>query len=96
MQCVYFTRHDPERAVLVVTVDECRHLMARHGTGTTTDPYVKVQLLPGRQQRGKTRVMRNTLSPVFNEEFTFYGLQPNQVQVKALSRNIMIQGVRRN
>lgn len=78
---IYFSiRHDPERAVLVVTVDECRHLVARHGTGTTTDPYVKVQLLPGRQQRGKTRVMRNTLSPVFNEEFTFYGLQPNQVQ----------------
>ncbi len=47
----------------------------------TCDPYVKLQLLPDKQQRVKTRVLRHTRQPIYEEEFTFYGLQPNQIQV---------------
>lgn len=38
-----------------------------------TDPYVKVSLLQGtkRVKKRKTGVHRNTISPVFNEAFTF-------------------------
>ncbi|XP_055606578.1 synaptotagmin-4-like isoform X2 [Uranotaenia lowii] len=39
-----------------------------------TDPYVKLQLLPDKQHKVKTRVVRNTRNPVYDEDFTFYGL----------------------
>lgn len=44
------------------------------------DPYVKLQLLPEKHHRAKTRVLRHTSSPVYNEEFTFFGLNYNQLQ----------------
>jgi len=48
------------------------------------DPYVKLQLLPEKQHKVKTRVVRNTLSPHYDEEFTFYGLNFNQLQSTTL------------
>jgi len=48
------------------------------------DPYVKLQLLPEKQHKVKTRVVRNTLSPNYDEEFTFYGLNFNQLQSTTL------------
>jgi len=54
-------------------------------TGTTLlDPYVKLQLLPEKQHKVKTRVVRNTLNPQYDEEFTFYGLTYNQLQTTTL------------
>ena len=47
-----------------------------------SDPYVKLQLLPEKQHKVKTRVMRRTLNPVYDEDFTFYGVHFNQLQVK--------------
>ncbi|XP_029727856.1 synaptotagmin-4 isoform X1 [Aedes albopictus] len=41
---------------------------------SATDPYVKLQLLPDKQHKVKTRVVRNTRNPVYDEDFTFYGL----------------------
>lgn len=48
------------------------------------DPYVKLQLLPEKQHKVKTRVVRNTLNPAYEEEFTFYGLNYNQLQSTTL------------
>ena len=48
---------------------------------TFSDPYVKLQLLPEKQHKVKTRVMRRTLNPVYDEDFTFYGVQFNQLPV---------------
>lgn len=39
--------------------------------GGTSDPYVKVYLLPDKKKKYETKVHRKTLSPVFNETFTF-------------------------
>ena len=47
-----------------------------------SDPYVKLQLLPEKQHKVKTRVMRRTLNPVYDEDFTFYGIHFNQLPVK--------------
>ncbi|KRY82520.1 Synaptotagmin-11 [Trichinella pseudospiralis] len=44
------------------------------------DAYVKLQLLPDKQHKIKTRVVRNTCSPVYDEEFIFYGINYNQLQ----------------
>lgn len=48
------------------------------------DPYIKLQLLPEKQHKVKTRVVRNTLNPVYDEEFTFYGINYNQLQSTTL------------
>lgn len=39
--------------------------------GGTSDPYVKVYLLPDKKKKFETKVHRKTLNPVFNESFTF-------------------------
>ena len=46
-----------------------------------SDPYVKLQLLPDKQHKVKTRVMRRTLNPVYDEDFTFYGVNFDQLPV---------------
>ena len=46
-----------------------------------SDPYVKLQLLPEKQHKVKTRVLRRTLNPVYDEDFTFYGVNFNQLPV---------------
>lgn len=39
--------------------------------GGTSDPYVKVYMLPDKKKKFETKVQRKNLSPVFNETFTF-------------------------
>lgn len=39
--------------------------------GGTSDPYVKVYLLPDKKKKFETKVHRKTLSPVFEETFVF-------------------------
>jgi hypothetical protein len=46
-----------------------------------SDPYVKLQLLPEKQHKVKTRVLRRTLNPIYDEDFTFYGIHFNQLPV---------------
>lgn len=47
----------------------------------TSDPYVKLQLLPDKEHKVKTRVLRKTRNPVYDEDFTFFGIQSNKLQV---------------
>lgn len=37
----------------------------------TSDPYVKVYVLPDKKKKFETKVHRKTLQPVFNETFVF-------------------------
>nr|XP_009857491.1 synaptotagmin isoform X1 [Ciona intestinalis]XP_026695161.1 synaptotagmin isoform X1 [Ciona intestinalis] len=39
--------------------------------GGTSDPYVKVFMLPDKKKKQETKVHRKTLNPVFNETFNF-------------------------
>ncbi|KAG9335780.1 hypothetical protein JZ751_003692 [Albula glossodonta] len=40
-------------------------------TGGTSDPYVKVFILPDKKKKFDTKVHKKTLNPVFNESFVF-------------------------
>lgn len=40
-------------------------------SGGTSDPYVKVSLLPEKKKKYDTKVHKKTLNPVFNETFVF-------------------------
>ncbi|XP_046750173.1 synaptotagmin-4 [Diprion similis] len=82
-QLEFKLRYRSEQNALAVTVVKCKDLPAR-GTNATSDPYVKLQLLPDKQHRVKTRVLRNTKDPVYDEDFTFYGISQNQLQKMTL------------
>ncbi len=60
----------------------CQGLPARDSNVGSSDPYVKLQLLPDKHHKVKTRVLRRTLNPVYDEDFTFYGIGENQLQVE--------------
>ena len=75
-------KYSYERTALMVTINKCCHLPASDLANGTSDPYVKLMLLPEKQQKVKTRVVRRTLDPVYDEEFTFYGIHYNQLEVR--------------
>lgn len=55
---------------LAVTVIQAEELPALD-MGGTSDPYVKVYLLPDKKKKFETKVHRKTLNPAFNETFVF-------------------------
>lgn len=82
-------KYNYAKRALCVVVLRCTNLPASkdaknsvdagHGTASI-DPYVKLQVLPEKQHKAKTRVLRKTQSPVYNEEFTFFGVTPNLLE----------------
>lgn len=79
-QLYFKVRHNVEKSTLNITVVKCRGLPARDSNVGSSDPYVKLQLLPDKNHKVKTRVLRRTLNPVYDEDFTFYGIGENQLQ----------------
>lgn len=77
-------RYSFDKNALVVTVNRCENLPAKDSAAKSSDPYVKLQLLPEKQHKVKTRVMRRTLNPVYDEDFTFYGIHFNQLPTLTL------------
>lgn len=55
---------------LVVGILQAAELPAMD-VGGSSDPYVKLYLLPDKKKKFETKVHRKTLEPNFNETFTF-------------------------
>ena len=55
---------------LIVGILQAQDLAAMD-MGGTSDPYVKVFLLPDKKKKYETKVQRKNLCPVFNETFIF-------------------------
>uniref|UniRef100_A0A0N4X4X8 C2 domain-containing protein n=1 Tax=Haemonchus placei TaxID=6290 RepID=A0A0N4X4X8_HAEPC len=55
---------------LTVVIVQAEELPAMD-LGGTSDPYVKLFLLPDKKKKFQTKVQRKSLNPVFNESFTF-------------------------
>lgn len=72
--------YNNEKSVFVVTIHRASYLPAKDPQSGTSDPYIKLCLLPEKKHKVKTRVLRKTLNPVYEETFTFYGLAYNQLQ----------------
>lgn len=62
-----------EKKAFVVSIKEARGLPAMDEQSMTSDPYIKMTILPEKKHKVKTRVLRKTLDPAFDETFTFYG-----------------------
>jgi len=76
--------HDEQKCALLVTIIKADELPPRDIALGGCDPYVKLQLLPEKKHKCKTRVLRKTLSPSYDETFTFYGVTSNQIQTTTL------------
>ncbi|XP_008101837.2 synaptotagmin-4 [Anolis carolinensis] len=77
-----------EKKAFMVNIKEARGLPAMDEQSMTSDPYIKMTVLPEKKHKVKTRVLRKTLDPAFDETFTFYGIPYTQVQ--DLSLHFMI------
>ncbi|KAF7259772.1 hypothetical protein EG68_02740, partial [Paragonimus skrjabini miyazakii] len=62
--------YDFQKGELTVGVLEAVDLPAMDMCGTS-DPYVKLYLLPNKKRKFETKVHRKILNPVFNETFVF-------------------------
>ena len=76
----FSTEYDSQKSALLVTILQAAELPPREPSVGGCDPYIKLQLLPEKKHKCKTRVLRKTLNPVYDETFTFYGISFNQLQ----------------
>ncbi|XP_040024771.1 synaptotagmin-9-like isoform X2 [Gasterosteus aculeatus] len=67
---LFVLKFDFDLEQLIVKIHKAHDLPAKDFTGTS-DPYVKIYLLPDRKTKHQTKVHRKTLNPVFNEVFLF-------------------------
>ncbi|KAL6728198.1 hypothetical protein Aduo_009996 [Ancylostoma duodenale] len=74
--------YDFSQNKLSVTILEAHGLPAMDRNGMS-DPYVKLCILPERKQKYETKIIRNSLNPVFNETFLF-SLPFNELHSKTL------------
>uniref|UniRef100_A0ACB8F666 Synaptotagmin-6 n=1 Tax=Sphaerodactylus townsendi TaxID=933632 RepID=A0ACB8F666_9SAUR len=63
-------KYDYENETLIVRILKAFDLPAKDLCGSS-DPYVKIYLLPDRKCKFQTRVHRKTLNPTFDESFQF-------------------------
>ncbi|KAK6291754.1 hypothetical protein J4Q44_G00375390 [Coregonus suidteri] len=80
--------YNSEKKAFVVHIKEAHGLTPTDEQSLTSDPYIKLTLLPEKKHRVKTRVLRKTLDPAFDETFSFYGIP--LVRVQQLSLHFMV------
>ncbi|XP_054608544.1 synaptotagmin-4 [Dunckerocampus dactyliophorus] len=76
--------YQPEKKAFIVHIKEAHGLSPTDEQSLTSDPYIKLTLLPEKKHRVKTRVLRKTLDPMFDETFSFYGIPLARVSELAL------------
>ncbi|XP_037532654.1 synaptotagmin-4 [Nematolebias whitei] len=76
--------YQAERKAFIVHIKEAHGLTPTDEQSLTSDPYIKLTLLPEKKHRVKTRVLRKTLDPAFDETFSFYGIPLARVSELAL------------
>ncbi|GMT28298.1 hypothetical protein PFISCL1PPCAC_19595, partial [Pristionchus fissidentatus] len=68
----------------VLSCDDLCELSLSPSGQCLLDPYVKLQLLPDRDHRVKSRIVRSTNNPHFDEHFTMYGVSADQLAASTL------------
>ncbi|NXE87327.1 DOC2B protein, partial [Menura novaehollandiae] len=78
--------YDQENNALHCTINKAKGLKPMDHNGLA-DPYVKLHLLPGASKANKlrTKTLRNTLNPTWNETLTYYGITDEDMIRKTLS-----------
>ncbi|NWI54011.1 DOC2B protein, partial [Calyptomena viridis] len=80
--------YDQENNALHCTINKAKGLKPMDHNGLA-DPYVKLHLLPGASKANKlrTKTLRNTLNPTWNETLTYYGITDEDMIRKTLSES---------
>ncbi|KAK9412557.1 double C2-like domain-containing protein beta [Crotalus adamanteus] len=85
--------YDQENNALHCTINKAKMPQVHHQKGLKpmdhnglADPYVKLHLLPGASKANKlrTKTLRNTLNPTWNETLTYYGITDEDMIRKTL------------
>eukprot|EP00096_Caligus_rogercresseyi_P012996 TRINITY_DN566_c0_g1_i1.p1 TRINITY_DN566_c0_g1~~TRINITY_DN566_c0_g1_i1.p1 ORF type:complete len:441 (+),score=133.63 TRINITY_DN566_c0_g1_i1:231-1553(+) len=79
----YKLDYDFNTQTLNVTAIQCSELPALD-MGGTSDPYIKVYLMPDKKRKFETKVHRKTLNPFFNETFAFKNVPYSETFDKVL------------
>ncbi|KAI7811728.1 synaptotagmin VIII [Triplophysa rosa] len=82
----YSLEFNASRSELKVGIKEAASLKAMD-SGGTSDPYVKVYILPSKTKTCETKVFRKTLNPAFNEQFKY------QIPQKELVESTLVMQV---
>uniref|UniRef100_H2ZRV7 Rabphilin 3A n=1 Tax=Latimeria chalumnae TaxID=7897 RepID=H2ZRV7_LATCH len=77
--------YDQENSSLHCTIIRAKGLKPMDSNGLA-DPYIKLHLLPGASKSNKlrTKTLRNTRNPVWNETLTYHGITEEDMQRKTL------------
>ncbi|KFP73822.1 Double C2-like domain-containing protein beta, partial [Acanthisitta chloris] len=86
--------YDQENNALHCTINKAKGLKPMDHNGLA-DPYVKLHLLPGASKANKlrTKTLRNTLNPTWNETLTYYGITDEDMIRKTLRFSLCPVGV---
>lgn len=82
------THYDPEASRLRVRVLVAEALYDRQTDLKSINCCVALYLNPGKQQKQRSTIIKNSRNPVFNEDFFFDAL--TQAQVKSLAMKIKV------
>lgn len=76
---------DQDNNCLHCTINKAKGLKAMDSNGLA-DPYVKLHLLPGASKANKlrTKTLKNTLNPVWNETLIYHGITAADMTTKTL------------
>ncbi|XP_062569924.1 synaptotagmin-7-like [Saccostrea cucullata] len=75
--------YDFQSLTLTLKVIQAKDLVAKDFTGTS-DPYVKILLLPDKRHKLVTKVKKKNLNPRWNESFLFEGWLHNKLLEKTI------------
>ncbi|XP_056149866.1 C2 calcium-dependent domain-containing protein 4C-like [Lampris incognitus] len=86
------THYDAEAARLRVRVLAAEDLYDRKTDTKSINCCVALYLNPGKQQKQRSTIIKNSRNPVFNEDFFFDTLSPAQVKSLAMKMKVVNKG----
>jgi len=84
-QIHFSLEYDFQNTTLILKVLQGKELPAKDLSGTS-DPYVRVTLLPDKKHRLETKIKRRTLNPRWNETFYFEGFPIQKLQSRVSNK----------
>uniref|UniRef100_A0A6B2E5H5 Putative ca2+-dependent phospholipid-binding protein synaptotagmin n=1 Tax=Phlebotomus kandelakii TaxID=1109342 RepID=A0A6B2E5H5_9DIPT len=86
-QIHFSLEYDFQNLTLILKIIQGKELPAKDLSGTS-DPYVRVTLLPDKKHRLETKIKRRTLNPRWNETFYFEGFPIQKLQSRVLHLHV--------
>ncbi|XP_035713245.1 synaptotagmin-7 isoform X2 [Folsomia candida] len=86
-QINFSLEYDFESTTLILKIIQGKDLPAKDISGTS-DPYVRVTLLPDKKHRLETKIKRRTLNPKWNETLYFEGFPIQKLQSRVLHLHV--------